>query len=161
MTTAATATATALDTLSFDADVALTSAAAKRAQLAAAQANVMVATGIMCWEIGRVHRASARLAQALSDACIETPEQRMVLAEAARTLAGTVRALDASIARMRARRIDELIPIFGTRLVVKADALAELVEDIAETAALGASEAFARAVEHELDTIEPTQRRYA
>lgn len=143
-----TANAATLQLFKLDTDASLIEAAAKRVRTTAQEASIVVLGAVVCFYLHRAQKAGDRLRGSLSKIDIKTPEDRALLKEIAANLGQAATALESAYEESERRRVNRMP--FGPRLLRQLEELACTFEDMAETAALGASEAFAAALRDEL-----------
>ena len=143
------ATAIAFAFVELDTNATIVEAAAKRIHLAFHQGSVVARTAGACFYLARAQRMSHKVREALSQAVVETPEQRMAMRVIATSLGEAARALDHAYRDASKRNLVK-VPVFGQTLMSQLEDLSCAVEDIAETAAFAADEAFATSVCDEL-----------
>ena len=103
--------------------------------------------------VARTHRRLARLNNLLVNVEVESPEDRECLREVASSLATTAEALFEAHRRMGQDRPSMHVWPFGSMLMSSLESLAIKIEDMSETAALGASQEFANAVDQQLSEL--------
>ena len=133
----------------LDTGAAVVEAAAKRVHLAFHQSSAIVLAGVICYYLRRTERVGARVRIQLSSATIETPEQRARMRDVACNLGQAARAIRDALGDCERRHIGR-IPLYGARLLEQLENLLCTLEDMSETAALAASEAFADELRTEL-----------
>jgi hypothetical protein len=143
-----TANAATLQLFKLDTDASLIEAAAKRMRTAAQEASIVVLGAVVCFYLHRAQKAGNKLRDSLSKIDIKTTEDRGLLKEIATNLGQAATALESAYEQSERRRVDRYP--FGSQLLRQLEELACTFEDMAETAALGASEAFAAALRDEL-----------
>jgi hypothetical protein len=142
-------TAAALVLVELDTNASIVEAAAKRVHLALHRGSMIAGAGVVCLYLHRAQNISDSLRKRLSEAEIQTDEDRATVRDIAASLGQGARAFEKAYCDARKRNVGR-IPVFGPRVMAQLDDLSCALEDMAETAALAASEAFADAVCNEL-----------
>lgn len=129
----------------IDMEASVIEAASKRVRVALSDSSKAALCAVCCFYLHRAQKVAKGLRSKLSNATVRTAEDRQVMREIAYELNQALHALDQ--ASEQANRLGVAHwPILGAMLVRKLDDLATVVEDMSETAALAASETFARTV---------------
>lgn len=144
-------------TLTFnelDTDATILEAHAKRLHVAVMKGWLaLLCTVLMCYLYrSRVH--VNRLRRILSNLDIRTPEDRAHLREGASRLAAAAKTLNATFDLLQKRRAALHVPWVGAPMMRSLESLICAVEDVAETAALGASQDFATVVRSEIAKLD-------
>lgn len=150
----ATATATAAAArlshlVDLDTDASIIEAAAKRVRRAFMHGSLATIGWVTCVYINRTHTLGNKIRTNLSNLDIRTAEDRALLKDIAQNLSQAAIAFEGAYNESERSRLVKL-PVFGPKLMASLEDLVCTFEDISETAALGASQAFAASVRDEL-----------
>ena len=151
--------AAAIRLVELDTDASVIEAASKRVHLALLHGSLIAHGATICFYLHRAQAIGERIRRELSHAEIETAEDRAVMKEVAANLGQASRAFERAFEEAEVTGIAKW-PIFGNQLVRQLDQLACCLDDLAETAALGASEAFAASVLNELQNTLPQRIKH-
>lgn len=143
------ATALRLGLVELDTDASIIEAATKRVRRAVLRGSLASVGWLACRYASRVHSLGRKIEKNLSSVNVRTPEDRALLKDISLSLAQAAMALEETYQHAERHHVDRW-PVFGPRLMSNLEDLVCTFEDISETAALGASEAFATAVAEEL-----------
>jgi len=136
-------------------------AAAKKVRLELLRATWIAFGGAVCVQLHRTQTTADRVRGRLSELQVTSDEQRCALRDIAINLGQGAKALQRAYEDAERRRLVK-IPVFGNVLMTKLEDLACTLEDMAETAAFGADEAFSRSLSEELvRNLEAHQRATA
>lgn len=133
----------------LDFEASFIETASKRVRLAASHGTVIVRAGKICWRLGGLQRAGDKLRVRLSSVDTVTKQQRATMKDIASNLGQAASALEDAFRQSEHDGI-ERIPVFGARIVSHLENLACTFEDMSETAALAASDAFATELRRQL-----------
>jgi len=144
----------------LDTEATILEGQAKRVRQAVLKGSMLLLGGKACFYLYRARRRTARLRATLSSLQVVTIQDRQLLRAGAVRLASAAEALNAAHEQLEQAKAHQEIPLFGARMMRYLDDVACGIEDIAETAALGASQDFADAIRVEvakLDTLNSHQ----
>lgn len=144
----------------LDTEASALGAASKRIRLALYKSHVAAIGAVGCFNLHRAQRSAAKIRVSLSGSKIETAEERALLRDVASNLGQASAALSQTHDRMKMLGVGKW-PIFGRTILRQLEDLACTVEDMSETAALGASEAFAATARRRAQSgIDARQKQY-
>lgn len=143
------AAVTTLPLVELDVEASVLEAASKRVRLAIRQSHFAAIGGVGCFYLHRAQRSTSLIKSALSGAHIVSAEDRAMMRDIACNLGQASVALHFAFEDFSSLGAAKW-PVFGPLLMAKLEDLACAVEDMSETAALGASEEFATAVRTEI-----------
>lgn len=134
----------ALNYIELDWRTTAVSAVAQRVRLAIASSSL----GVLVWFLlGYALRSARQIRTAVATADVRTTDERAMMAQFAKHLARSVALLDAACENATAQGQSSWL---ARRVFARLEQLCADMEDIAETAALASSEAFAEVVERDL-----------
>jgi len=152
-------TTTTLTFTDLDTEATILEAHAKRVHRAAMQGVLFVLGTVACYYLRRAKTKTRRLRTLISGLDIRTADDRAHMAEGAKKLAAAAAALNAAYEQLERAHTARAVPVVGAAMMRYLDDVACMVEDIAETAALGASKDFADTVRAEVRKIEASSRQ--
>ena len=144
-----------LDLISLDADSSMVEAIAKRLRKTILQKTLSTQiTGYRAWRcLKEMEKVSREIHSDLMRLDVSTEDDRNNLLEIARQISKASETIWDAHNHLEQSELSKRIPIFGTRILIQLSDLSCDLEDMAETAALGASEEFAQAVQKRLETV--------